>query len=401
MEQISDFFVRKHPTKRGLIFVIMPFSGELQSVYEFVLKPFFEEMGMECLRADEVYSTRPIMQDVWESIQSAEIVLADLTDRNPNVLYELGLCHALWKRVIIISQKIEDVPFDLKGYHLIPYESSIGGAVRLKESLRQTIEALRREKRKEGQIIPYEQEESSYGPLTRADATVEAVAKDYLRLRLADGRKAQMSIDEFSWTTKLKDLSYKFKVGDTVNGVLISETTTPVTFSIKQKWDDPWPDLKAEFPIGKKVVGRVTNENKYGLFVEIKKFFSGLVPRRNLPENVSFGVGQEVEVIVRQINATQRNILLEYSGKVEDQWAEKVSKYSVGNKYPGKVIFAKETYILVELEPDVQCIAHISNFPKGVASDLREKYPVDSEVDWFIKSIDPSKRQIQLKPAID
>lgn len=400
MEHASSKFVRKYPIKRGLVFVIMPFSGDLKPIYELVIKPFITDiLKMECLRADEIYSDRTVMQDIWENIQRAEIVLADLTDRNPNVMYELGFCHVLWKKTILITQKIDDVPFDLKGYRLIPYEPSIGGAERLKEGLKLTIEALRREPIQEGQIVLFEQEDEGL-PLPRTEATVEAIAKDYLSLRLKDGRKAQMDGEEVSWTNKIRDLSSKFKVGDKVEGVLLSETTAPVIFSIRHKYPDPWPDFKKEFPVGKTFVGRIMNENQFGLFIEIKKYFHGLIPRRGLPPKENFNIGQEVEAAIKNIDFDRKNILLEYRGRVKDKWIVDIEKYKIGENYPGKVVTVKDTYALIELDSGLKCIAHASNFPKEISTQIKDKFPVGCEAQWKIISIDKDKRQVQLGPVL-
>lgn len=399
MESLSIQFVRKHQTKRGLVFVLMPFSGELKTVYEIVLKPFIEGLGMQCLRADEIYSAKTVMQDIWENIQRAEIVLADLTDRNPNVMYELGLCHTLWKKIILITQKPDDVPFDLKGWRLIIYEPSLGGAERLKDGLRQTIEALRGEPTKEGQIIAYDQPEIG-GQLPRAEATIEAIAKEYLTLQLKNGKMAQMSNEDVSWTNRVNDLTQRFKVGDKIDGVLLSVTTTPIIFSIRHKWPDPWPSFKKEFPVGTNCVGKVVRVNNYGVFVEIKKFFNGLIPRRTLSHGVSFQEGQELEATIKEIDPSRKNILLEYRGQTKNSWDGKLQKYTVGGNYIGKVLVVKESYLLVELEPGLQCIAHISNFPKDLGVKLREKFPQGSETRWTIKSVDRGKRQIQLAPMV-
>jgi len=103
MEHPSQFFVRKHPTEGGLCLVLMPITVDLRAIYEFVIKPFIEGLGMRCLRADELYGNEPIMNDIWTAVQRAELVIADLTSRNPNVMYELGPCHAIWKNVILIT----------------------------------------------------------------------------------------------------------------------------------------------------------------------------------------------------------------------------------------------------------------------------------------------------------
>jgi len=137
MKSIRDLFDRTYRPEDGLCFVLMPFRGELQEVYDHVIKPALTgaPINMQCVRGDEIYTDKPIMGDVWAFIQRAEIVIADLTGRNPNVLYELGLCHSLWKRVILISQSIDDVPFDLRHFRVIKYDHTQHGTNLLRKRL--------------------------------------------------------------------------------------------------------------------------------------------------------------------------------------------------------------------------------------------------------------------------
>lgn len=141
----SEFFVRKHDPKPGVCFVLMPFQEALTAVYEHGIKPQVESMGMQCKRADEIYSAQGIIGDIWDSIQTAELIIVDCTGKNPNVMYELGLCHGLWKRVILLSQNKDDVPFDLRAWRVIWYDFTFAGATRLKEELGRAIDALRQE----------------------------------------------------------------------------------------------------------------------------------------------------------------------------------------------------------------------------------------------------------------
>jgi hypothetical protein len=144
MQSLEDTFARRYSTKSGLCFVLMPFHPDLDEIYKRVIKPTLENScSMQCLRADEIYSDKPIIGDIWELIQSAEIIVADLTKRNPNVLYELGLCHALWKKVVLLAQQMEDVPFDLRHFRVIPYVPNLGGAEKLTADLIMAVEALR------------------------------------------------------------------------------------------------------------------------------------------------------------------------------------------------------------------------------------------------------------------
>jgi len=75
------------------------------------------------------------MEDVWEGICRARVVIADLTAKNPNVAYEVGLADAIGKDVILLTQTEKEVPFDFLRSRLIPYKDSISGSNKLKKDL--------------------------------------------------------------------------------------------------------------------------------------------------------------------------------------------------------------------------------------------------------------------------
>lgn len=109
-------------TVRNSCFVVMPFSPLFQIEYEKIIKPCLEDLNIECIRGDEIYSKQRIVDDIWDSIRSCRFVLAELTGKNPNVLYEIGLAHAIGKPVIIITRNGDDVPFDLKALRYLYYD---------------------------------------------------------------------------------------------------------------------------------------------------------------------------------------------------------------------------------------------------------------------------------------
>jgi hypothetical protein len=103
-------------------FVMMPFRPLYEAEYEGVIKPAVEEAGLICVRGDEIYTRQDIVQDIWHSIRKARLVVAELSDRNPNVMYEIGLAHAIGKPIIFMSRNEEDVPFDLRGLRYVYYD---------------------------------------------------------------------------------------------------------------------------------------------------------------------------------------------------------------------------------------------------------------------------------------
>jgi hypothetical protein len=104
-------------------FVMMPFAAPLGGYYETVYKPAIEKAGLQAVRADaEIFGAGKIMDQVWSGIRTAKVLVAELTKRNPNVFYELGLAHALRKPVVLVSSNEEDVPFDLQHIRVIYYD---------------------------------------------------------------------------------------------------------------------------------------------------------------------------------------------------------------------------------------------------------------------------------------
>jgi hypothetical protein len=106
-------------------FVMMPFSEPIGGYYDILYKPAIEKSKLKPDRADsDIYGTGKIIDQIWKGINSARVLLAELTGRNANVLYELGLAHALHKPVVLICAKAneEDVPFDLRHVRAVYYD---------------------------------------------------------------------------------------------------------------------------------------------------------------------------------------------------------------------------------------------------------------------------------------
>lgn len=115
-------------TKTGakpFVFTLMPFHNDFDDIYKLGIKETCEKAGTYCERVDEQIYEESMLERIYNQINKADIIVADLTTKNPNVFYELGYAHALNKRVILIIQDISEVPFDLKHHPFIVYGKSI------------------------------------------------------------------------------------------------------------------------------------------------------------------------------------------------------------------------------------------------------------------------------------
>jgi hypothetical protein len=131
--------------RQPLCFVIMPFHDPFNEYYTEIILPAGQKAGFEVQRADDIMGPGAFMQDVANRMKEATVVLAELTGRNPNVFYELGLAHAWGKPVIMITQNKEDVPADLQALKWISYKTiSPTWATRLANELVKALNAVKK-----------------------------------------------------------------------------------------------------------------------------------------------------------------------------------------------------------------------------------------------------------------
>ncbi len=113
----------------------MPFEEGFAEVYNLFIAATLASAGYDVVRADDMRAQQNILKDIVVGISSADLIVADLTDANPNVYYELGIAHALRRPVILLTQRVDDLPFDLRSYRVIPYSTHFAEITRAREQL--------------------------------------------------------------------------------------------------------------------------------------------------------------------------------------------------------------------------------------------------------------------------
>lgn len=104
-------------------FVMMPFADPVGGYYKLIYEPAIKKAGLTPVRADtDIFGTGKIIDQIWAGLNRAKVLVAELSGRNPNVLYELGLAHALHKPVVLVSSNEPDVPFDIRHVRVIYYD---------------------------------------------------------------------------------------------------------------------------------------------------------------------------------------------------------------------------------------------------------------------------------------
>ncbi len=134
---IAPVFGRpRQPEEKIDVFVLMPFNPKMEKVYSNHIKNLGNELGLAIRRADDNFTPKPFMEKVWDGICAAKLILADCTEKNPNVFYEIGIAHAVGKKVLLITRSDKDIPSDIKHFEYIQYIYDPEGTEKLIEKLR-------------------------------------------------------------------------------------------------------------------------------------------------------------------------------------------------------------------------------------------------------------------------
>ncbi|WP_083842821.1 helix-turn-helix domain-containing protein [Schlesneria paludicola] len=139
------FHKRELEPEDDLVFVLMPFTEPWSDyIWKEEIKPIvtgIDDHPLRCLRADDLFG-HDVMIDIYESIAAARIVIADITGRNANVFYELGIAHTLGKDVILLAQGTVHIPFDLLRFRHCIYSNDGPGYKILRKYLQNSIRGI-------------------------------------------------------------------------------------------------------------------------------------------------------------------------------------------------------------------------------------------------------------------
>jgi hypothetical protein len=160
-------------------FVIMPFKSELDFVHG-VIERTITRYGIDCVRADQIAISRPVMQDVKSQIAEADLVIVDFTGKNPNVYYEAGLADAWKKDWIVLAQSTEDLTFDVQHIRCIQYSNTMGADVKLQAALENALSALK-----------YTADTNAPGVVSVATSSGTTLPGEYAASETADKRTTQ------------------------------------------------------------------------------------------------------------------------------------------------------------------------------------------------------------------
>jgi len=236
------------------------------------------------------------------------------------------------------------------------------------------------------------------------EGTVSNIAEFGIFVNLG-GIEGLVHISEISWH-KVRKIDELYKIGDKVKVQVIDidRENRKVTLSIKRLQPHPWKVIAEKYPIGSRVKGKVKKIVDFGFFVELEPGIEGLVhisemkwgrPPSHPSEMVK--VGDEVELVVLNVDVERERISLGMKQTQPDPWAIIEQKYPLNSIVKGKVIDFDLNGAIVELEPEIYGYIHVSNMSwtkrvKDPSQFLRKGQKIKA----MVKEIDKRNRIIEL-----
>ena len=214
-----------------------------------------------------------------------------------------------------------------------------------------------------------------------------------------------LHITDMAWK-RIKHPSEIVNVGDEtlVKVLKFDRERNRVSLGLKQLGEDPWVAIKARYPENTKVTAKVTNLTDYGCFAELEEGVEGLVhvsemdwTNKNIHPSKVVQVGDEVEVMVLDIDEERRRISLGVKQCQVNPWEEFSSKCNKGDKISGKIKSITDFGIFIGLDGGIDGLVHLSDISwNETGEEAVRNYKKGDELETIILSIDPERERISL-----
>lgn len=214
-----------------------------------------------------------------------------------------------------------------------------------------------------------------------------------------------LHITDMAWR-RVKHPSEVLKIGDEIEAKVLryDRERNRVSLGLKQLGDDPWVDINRRYPEGTRLFGKVTNITDYGAFVEIEPGVEGLVhvsemdwTNKNIHPSKVVQVGDEVEVMILDIDTERRRISLGMKQCQPNPWEEFAANHQKGEKIRGKIKSITDFGVFVGLDGGIDGLIHLSDLSwSRPGEEAVRDYKKGDEVEAVILAIDPERERISL-----
>ena len=214
-----------------------------------------------------------------------------------------------------------------------------------------------------------------------------------------------LHITDMAWK-RIKHPSEIVNVGDEIDVKVLKydRERNRVSLGLKQLGEDPWVAIKARYPEGTRVTARVTNLTDYGCFAELEEGVEGLVhvsemdwTNKNIHPSKVVQVGDEVEVMVLDIDEERRRISLGIKQCKSNPWEDFSGQFNKGDKISGTIKSITDFGIFIGLDGGIDGLVHLSDISwNEVGEEAVRRFKKGDELETVILSVDPERERISL-----
>lgn len=239
-------------------------------------------------------------------------------------------------------------------------------------------------------------------------ATVKGIVKnitDYGAFVDLGGIDGLLHITDLAWR-RVKHPSEVLAIGDEVEARILKfdQEKNRVSLGIKQMGDDPWTGLERRYPQGTRLFGKVTNLTDYGAFVEIEQGIEGLVhvsemdwTNKNVHPSKVVQLGDEVEVMILEIDEQRRRISLGMKQCKSNPWDDFALNHKKGDKVKGQIKSITDFGIFIGLDGGIDGLVHLSDLSWSVpGEEAVRNYKKGDELEAVVLAIDVERERISL-----
>ncbi|HEX4986494.1 MAG TPA: 30S ribosomal protein S1 [Burkholderiales bacterium] len=239
-------------------------------------------------------------------------------------------------------------------------------------------------------------------------AVVKGIVKnitDYGAFVDLGGIDGLLHITDLAWR-RVKHPSEVLSVGDEVTAKILKfdQEKNRVSLGLKQLGEDPWVGLSRRYPTGTRLFGKVSNLTDYGAFVEIEQGIEGLVhvsemdwTNKNVHPSRVVQLGDEVEVMILEIDEDRRRISLGMKQCKPNPWEEFAANFKKGDKVRGQIKSITDFGIFIGLQGGIDGLVHLSDLSWSVpGEEAVRNYKKGDEVEAMVISIDVERERISL-----
>jgi len=258
---------------------------------------------------------------------------------------------------------------------------------------------------KQVQPNPWEEAQSKYVAGKQVAGEIVSV-KDYgIFIELDDGIEGLIHVSEMSWTNKIKNPAKHFTVGEKVEAQVldVDVENKRISLGIKQLQENPWDELEAKYPVGKKVTGKVKSVVDFGVFLDLGEEVDALIhvsdvswTKKTVNLADEFKEGQEVEAAVLSVDKENQKFCLGIKQLEEDPWKKIEERLPVGTVIEAEVVRVTDFGAFVELETGIEGLIHISELSEDRVEKPEEVVQKGQAVKAMVISIDKEAKKIAL-----